>query len=262
MSQSQSQSSVNLYHYGTEVIVNLSPDTVVQVKINEAEFIVKGKEILSVQKPEKIPSKLYMADELIEDEYMEFEEPVIFEQVDIPKVSERELIQETVKYQGIINTENISPPTYDADEVFEFSDNPPEYFASYLPPPEYSPNPEIKLKLLKKFKTRYFLPNYIEARMETGISEEEYNELFWGPVGEYDYDPVISAQEENWERSNREFERTEYYNPNINFGVQDSVLRENGNIYEPEVHEIIDDIINNHGGVCPCGCGTVYQSRD
>ena len=62
--------------------------------------------------------------------------------------------------------------------MFEFSDNPPEYFASYLPPPEYSPNPEIKLKLLKKLKTRYFLPNYIEARMETGISEEEYNELF------------------------------------------------------------------------------------
>ena len=58
MSQSQSQSSVNLYHYGTEVIVNLSPDTVVQVKINEAEFIVKGKEILSVQKPE-YSSKLY-----------------------------------------------------------------------------------------------------------------------------------------------------------------------------------------------------------
>ena len=77
------------------------------------------------------------------------------------------------------------------------------------------------------------MPNYIEARMETGIPEEEYNELFWGPVGEYDYDPVISAQEENWERSNREFERTEYYNPRINLGVQDSVLRENGNIYDP-----------------------------
>ena len=97
-----------MYHYGTEVIVDLSPDTVVQVKINDAEFIVKGKEILSVRKPEKIPSKLYMADELIEDEYMEFEEPVIFEQVDIPKVSEQELIQETVKFKGIINTENIS----------------------------------------------------------------------------------------------------------------------------------------------------------
>ena len=112
---SQSQSSVNLYHNGTEVIVNLSPDTVVQVKINEAEFIVKGKEILSVQKPEKIPSKLYMADELIEDEYMEFEEPVIFEQVNIPKDSDPKLIQETVKFQGIINTENISPPPYDPD---------------------------------------------------------------------------------------------------------------------------------------------------
>ena len=137
MSQSQSQSSVNLYHYGTEVIVNLSPDTVVQVKINEAEFIVKGKEILSVQKPEKIPSKLYMADELIEDECMEFEEPVIFEQVDIPNVSEQELIQETVKFKGIINTENISPPPYDADEIFEYTDDPPEYSVPYIDPPEF-----------------------------------------------------------------------------------------------------------------------------
>ena len=261
MSQSQSQSSVNLFHYGTEVIVDLSPNTVVQVKINEAEFIVKGKEILSVQKPEN-SSKIYSAEICEREVITEPIEKLNFEYIDEVKVSEPEIIQETVKYQGIINTENISPPPYDTDEKFEFSDNPPEYFASYLPPPEYSPNPEIKLKLLKKFKTRYFLPNYIEARMETGISEEEYNELFWGPVGEYDYDPVISAQEENWERSNREFERTEYYNPNINFGVQDSVLRENGNIYEPEVHEIIDDIINNHGGACPCGCGTVYQSRD
>ena len=250
MSQSQSQSSVNLFHYGTEVIVDLSPNTVVQVKINEAEFIVKGKEILSVQKPEN-SSKIYSAEICEQEVITEPIEKLNFEYIDEVKVSEPEIIQETVKYQGIINTENISPPTYDADEVFEFSDNPPGYFASYLPPLEYSPNPEIKLKLLKKFKTRYFLPNYIEARMETGISEEEYNVLFWGPVGEYDYDPVISAQEENWERSNREFERTEYYNPNINFGVQDSVLRENGNIYEPEVHEIIDDIINNHGGACP-----------
>ena len=65
---------------------------------------------------------------------MESEEPVIFEQVDIPKVSEQELIQETVKFKGMINTENISPPPYDADEMFEFSDNPQEYFAFYRPP--------------------------------------------------------------------------------------------------------------------------------
>ena len=217
MSQSQSQSSVNLFHYGTEVIVNLSPNTVVQVKINEAEFIVKGKEILSVQKPEKIPSKLYSAAICEQEVITEPIEKLNFEYIDEVKVSERELIQETVKYQGIINTENISPPPYDADEIFEYTDDPPEYSVPYIDPPEYSPNPEIKLKLLKKFKTQYFLPNYIEARMETGISEEEYNELFRGPVGEHDYDPVISAQEENWERSNREFERTEYYNPNIKF---------------------------------------------
>ena len=114
---------------------------------------------MSVQKPEKIPSKLYMADELIEDEYMEFEEPVIFEQVDIPKVSEQELIQETVKFKGIINTENISPPPYDADEIFEYTDDPPEYSVPYIDPPEYSPNPEIKLKLLKKF-TIFFAKQY------------------------------------------------------------------------------------------------------
>ena len=209
MSQSQSQSSVNLYHYGTEVIVNLSPDTVVQVKINEAEFIVKGKEILSVQKPEKIPSKLYSAAICEQEVITEPIEKLNFEYIDEVKVSERELIQETVKYQGIINTENISPPPYDADEMFEFSDNPPEYFASYLPPPEYSPNPEIKLKLLKKFRTRYYLPNYIEARMETGIPEEEYNELFCGPVGEYDYDEVLSGQEGIWERLNTEFVYTD-----------------------------------------------------
>ena len=55
-----------------------------------------------------------------------------------------------------------------------------------------------------------------------------------------------------------EFERTEYYNPNINLGVWDLVLQENGNTYDPQVDEIIDDIINNHGGVCLCGCETVY----
>ena len=211
MSQSQSQSCVKpvvLYHFGTEVIVNLASNTVVEVKINDAQFVVKGSEILSKQKAEN-SSKIYLVEVCEQKIITEPIEKLNFEYIDEVKVSERELIQETVKYQGIINTENISPPPYDADEMFEFSDNPPEYFASYLPPPEYSPNPEIKLKLLKKFRTRYYLPNYIEARMETGIPEEEYNE-FWGPVGEYDYDPVISAQDENWERSNREFERTEY----------------------------------------------------
>ena len=172
-------------------------------------------------------------------------EKLNFEYIDEVKVSEPEIIQETVKFQGIINTENISPPPYDPDEMFKFSDNPPEYFASYLPPPEYSPNPEIKLKPLKKFKTRYFLPNYIEARMETGIPTTEYNKLFWGPIGEDNYDVVLNGSEEIWERINREYTRTEYYNPNINFGVRDSVLRENGNIYEPQVNEIINEQYEN-----------------
>ena len=109
MSQSQSQSSVNLYHYGTEVIVNLSPDTVVLVKINEAEFIVKGKEILSVQKPE-YSSKIYSAEISEQEVITEPIEKLSFEYIDEVKVSERELIQETFKYQGIINTKNISPP--------------------------------------------------------------------------------------------------------------------------------------------------------
>ena len=121
-SQRQSQSSVNLYHYGTEVIVNLSPKTVVQVKINEAEFIVQGKEILSVQKPE-YSSKLYSAAFCEQEVITEPTEKLNSEYIDEVKVSEQELIQEMVKYQGIINTENISPPPYDADEIFDFSDN-------------------------------------------------------------------------------------------------------------------------------------------
>lgn len=55
MSQSQSQSCVKpvvLYHFGTEVIVNLAPNAVVEVKINDAQFVVKGSEILSKQKAE------------------------------------------------------------------------------------------------------------------------------------------------------------------------------------------------------------------
>ena len=98
MSQSQSQSSVNLYHYGTEVILNLSLDSVVQVKINEAKFIVKGKEILSVQKPE-YSSKLYLAEICEQEVITETIEKLNFEYIDEVKVSERELIQETVKYQ-------------------------------------------------------------------------------------------------------------------------------------------------------------------
>ena len=158
MSQSQSQSSVNLYHYGTEVIVNLSPDTVVQVKVNEVKFIVKEKEILSVQKPE-YSSKLYSAAICEQEVITESIEKLDFEYIDEVKVSEHELIQETVKYQGIINTENISPPPYDADEIFEYTDDPPEYSVPYIDPPEYSPNPEIKLKLLRKF-TIFFAKQY------------------------------------------------------------------------------------------------------
>ena len=105
MSQSQSQSSVNLYHYGTEVIVNLSPDTVVQVKVNEVKFIVKEKEILSVQKPE-YSSKLYSAAICEQEVITESIEKLDFEYIDEVKVSERELIQETVKYQGIIQKLN------------------------------------------------------------------------------------------------------------------------------------------------------------
>ena len=157
MSQSQScVKPVVLYHFGTEVIVKLAPNTVVEVKINDAQFVVKGSEILSEQKPE-YSSKLYSAEICEQEVITEPIEKLNFEYIDEVKVSEPEIIQKTVKYQGIINTENISPPPYDSDEMFEFSDNPPQYFASYLPPPEYSPNPEIKVKTLKKFKTRYYL---------------------------------------------------------------------------------------------------------
>ena len=122
MSQSQSQSCVKpvvLYHFGIEVIVNLAPNTVVEVKINDAQFVVKGSEILSKQKAEN-SIKIYLVEVCEQEIITEPIEKLNFEYIDEVKVSERELIQETVKYQGIINTENISPPSYDTDEIFEF----------------------------------------------------------------------------------------------------------------------------------------------
>ena len=95
-----------MYHYGTDVIVNLSPDTVVQVKINEAEFIVKGKEILSVQKPEN-SSKIYSAEICEQEVITEPIEKLNFEYIDEVKVSEPELIQEMVKFQGFRSRQNL-----------------------------------------------------------------------------------------------------------------------------------------------------------
>ena len=112
MSQSQSQSCVKpvvLYHFGTEVIVNLAPNTVVEVKINDAQFVVKGSEILSKQKAEN-SSKIYLVEVCEQEIITEPIEKLNFEYIDEVKVSECELIQETVKYEGIINTENIFTP--------------------------------------------------------------------------------------------------------------------------------------------------------
>ena len=87
-------------------------------------------------KNRKNSSKTYSAEICEQEIITEPVEELRFEYIDEVKVSEPELIQEMVKFQGIINTENISPSPYDPVEMFEFSDNPPEYFASYLPPPE------------------------------------------------------------------------------------------------------------------------------
>ena len=95
-----------MYHYGTDVIVNLSPDTVVQVKINEAVFIVKGKEILSVQKPKNL-SKIYSAEICEQEVITEPIEKLNFEYIDEVKVSEPELIQEMVKFQGFRSRQNL-----------------------------------------------------------------------------------------------------------------------------------------------------------
>ena len=64
---------------------------------------------MSVQKPEN-SSKIYSAEICEQEVITEPIEKLNFEYIDEVKVSEPEIIQQTVKYQGIINTENISPP--------------------------------------------------------------------------------------------------------------------------------------------------------
>lgn len=44
---------------------------------------------------------------------MEFEEPVIFEQIEIAKVTKPEIIAPITVFEGVQNTENIPPPPYD-----------------------------------------------------------------------------------------------------------------------------------------------------
>lgn len=137
------------------------------MKIDVAEFIVNEKSVQksvkkSVQKevPEQeIPKKLYMAGECTQEFYEVNDELVNIEYADCAKISSCELIEQNKVIEGVRNTENISPPPYDG-ELFEETDESPEYSVPFIDPPEYTPNSQFSHipEYLDKFVTSHYLP--------------------------------------------------------------------------------------------------------
>ena len=66
---------------------------------------------------------------------------------------------------------------------------------------------------------------------ENGATRAEHSELFWGPEEREEYDSWTDGLPESWWHRNRINQVTEYYDPKINLGERDSVLRLNNNIY-------------------------------
>ena len=134
--------------------------------------------------------------------------------------------------EGIIDRENISPPPYD-DEIIEENNELPDYSVPYIESPDYEPNPDIDYEriILRKFKTKYYLPNYLRVLKENGARHAERSGLFWGPEGREEYDVYQDGLLETWWHCNRINQVTEYYDPKLNWGGRDSVLRLNDNLY-------------------------------
>lgn len=128
--------------------------------------------------------------------------------------------------------ENIPPPPYDG-EIIEENNELPDYLVPYIGPPLYQPNPDINYRLiiLQNFITKYYLPNYLHVYKADGASHAQYSELFWGPEGREEYDAYQDGMPNSWWLRYRINQATEYYDPEINWGEQDSVLRLSNNLF-------------------------------
>ena len=128
--------------------------------------------------------------------------------------------------------ENIPPPPYDG-EIIEENNELPDYLVPYIDPPLYEPNPDINYRLiiLQNFITKYYLPNYLHVYKADGASHAQYSELFWGPEGREEYDAYQDGMPNSWWLRYRINQATEYYDPEINWGEEDSVLRLSNNLF-------------------------------
>ena len=196
-------SEIKLFYNGTEVTVKLSsPNSSAKIIIDNAELIVNSRkpvqEIMPgfclnnyafIDEPPKIPQKLYLADDCQQGFFIENLESVNFEYIDSARISSHELNEPNTIIEGIINTENISPPPYDG-EIIKENNELPDYSIPYIDPPSYELNPDINYRriILQNFITKYYSPNYLHVYRANGASHEDYSELFWGPEGRGEYD--------------------------------------------------------------------------
>ena len=220
--------------------------------IDNAEFIVNGKpeqEIMPgfclnnyafIDEPLKIPRKLYLADDCQQEFFIENIESVNFEYIYYTQIRSCELIEPNTVIEGMINTENIPPPPYDT-EIIDENNELPDYSVPYIDPPQYEPNPDIDYKriILQNFITKYYLPNYSYVYTANGASRADRSELFWGPEGRGEYDAYQDGMPNTWWHSYRINQATEYYDPENDWGEQDSVLRLNNNLYSEWLNNTI-----------------------
>ena len=72
---------------------------------------------------------------------------------------------------------------------------------------------------------------YLHVYNVNGSSPADYSELFWGPEGREEYDVYQDGIPNTWCHCYRINQATEYYDPENDWGEQDSVLRLNNNLY-------------------------------
>ena len=127
-------------------------------------------------------------------------------------------------FNGYINRDNIPPPAYDGYESDE-SEKSPEYFASYLSPPEYTENPDIQKGTYVDEYEMPLLPSYLNICRENG--KDEFKRELWGN---------FEGARQQWNQTFDRLRTRDYYNmPEII--IEPVIIRE-----RVEPAEIIEDV--------------------
>lgn len=220
---------VVLCHNGTEVIVNTK--STVKVIIDDAEFTVKPK---VSNRPSGFWMKKYAFVDEPREETVKLPHYAFVDEE--PKLSTPYLSIDETPYLFIDEPRIISvlqPPYNEKKPLYDEDELPPPYTRPLSNLPSYTPRMKMKGKTLKRFRKRFFLPNYLDVIDAKGEwNNEVHGPMLYGPEGRDEWDPWLDGELVNYPRSRRRHHLTKYYDPTCYWGERDSVLRLNNNIYD------------------------------